>query len=189
MAITSNNMLTRNYSGKIGGQFVMRSKGGKSIIAALPKPSFLKEQYQARREEIKRSFNLAVIYASKAIKNPELKAQYEAVRRNNQSAFNVAFLDKYFAPELSDLRTESYTGQAGQQLQVQAIDNFRVTKVLFTLFAPDGSLLEEGEAQMDDNGFDWNYTTQVQNPSPTGTIVRVIAEDVPKGRSILEGII
>lgn len=189
MAITSNNVLTRNYSGKVAGQYVLRTRGAKSMIAGLPKPFEVKEEFKAKKLENQRKFNLAVIYAKKALQNPDLKADYAAARRGNQSAFNVAFLDKYFAPELSELRTEEYTGLAGQSLFVQAIDNFRVTKVVFTLFAADGSKLEEGEAVMDENGFDWIYTTQVDNPSPAGTIIRVTAEDIPKSKSILEGLI
>ncbi|WP_332733818.1 hypothetical protein [Flavihumibacter sp.] len=183
------NIITHNYGGKLDDQFVIRKIGSKSILASLPKGYEVKERFKPQFEQTKRNFKLAVIYAKKAIQNPELKEQYEAVRRGNQSAFNVAFQDKYYAPELSALRTESYTGQAGQQMLVEATDNFRVTKVVFTLFASDGTVLEEGDAVMDDNGFDWIYTTKVANPSPAGTIVRVTAEDIPKSKTILEGVI
>lgn len=189
MASSGNNILTRNYSGKVGDQYVMRTRGKKSIIAGLPKKRKLGADALSQMESIKRKFSLAVIYARKAITNPALKEEYAAVRRGNQSAFNVAFLDAYKAPELADLRTDGFTGVAGQSLVVQAIDNFRVTKVSFALSSPDGKLLEEGEAMMDENGYDWIYTTQSDIPSPSGTIIRITAEDIPKNRSLLEAVI
>ncbi|MCF1716335.1 hypothetical protein L0U88_16960 [Flavihumibacter sp. RY-1] len=87
------------------------------------------------------------------------------------------------------MRTDGYSGAAGHALTVQATDNFRVTKVSFGLYAPDGGLLEEGDAVMDENGFDWIYTTKSEIPSPAGTLIRVSAEDVPKNRTLLEVVI
>lgn len=90
--------------------------------------------------------------------NPILKEGYTAIIRDNQSAFNVAFKDFYFGPELADLRTEEYTGAAGQNLIVEATDNFQVTSVVFTLFGADGVVLESGPAAMGENDLDWIYT-------------------------------
>jgi hypothetical protein len=163
-------------------------RGDQSIIAGLPKPR--KEKSNSEKHmAVKRKFSLAVIYGKKAIANPELKAAYQAIAKKNQSAYNAAVLDALKGPELADLRTDGYTGQAGYPLAVQATDNFRVTKVSFGLYAPNGSLLEEGDAIMDENGFDWIYTTQSDIPSPTGTIIRITAEDLPKNRTQLEAVI
>ena len=188
MARSSNNVLTRNYTGTVAGQYSLRMKGDQSILAGLPKPR--KERSDTEKTKaVKRKFSLAVIYAKKAIANPELKAAYQAIAKKNQSAYNAAVLDALKGPEIDNLRTDGYSGAAGQTLTVQATDNFRVTKVSFGLFAPNGSLLEEGDAIMDDNGFDWIYTTQSEIQSPAGTIIRVIAEDVPKNRSQFEAVI
>ena len=188
MARSANNVLTRNYSGKVAGQYSLRMRGDQSIIAGLPKPR--KEKSNSEKHmAVKRKFSLAVIYGKKAIANPELKAEYQAIAKKNQSAYNAAVLDALKGPELADLRTDGYSGSAGHSLTVQATDNFRVTKVSFGLFAPDGSLLEEGDAIMDENGFDWIYTTQSEISSPTGTIIRVTAEDLPKNRTQLEAVI
>ncbi|MBL7769307.1 MAG: hypothetical protein JNK20_10045 [Flavipsychrobacter sp.] len=188
MARSANNVLTRNYSGKVAGQYSLRMRGDQSIIAGLPKAR--KEKSNSEKVmAVKRKFALAIIYGKKAIANPELKAAYQAIAKKNQTAFNAAVLDALKGPELADLRTDGYSGAAGHSLIVQATDNFRVTKVSFGLFTLDGSLLEEGDAVMDENGFDWIYTTQSEIPSPTGTIIRVTAEDLPKNRTQLEAVI
>ncbi len=188
MARSANNVLTRNYTGKVAGQYSLRMRGDQSIIAGLPK-SRKEKSNSEKLMAVKRKFSLAVIYGKKAIANPELKASYQAIAKKNQSAFNAAVLDALKGPELAELRLDGYSGVAGQTLTVQAIDNFRVTKVSFGLYAPDGSLLEEGDALMDENGFDWIYTTKSEIPSPAGTLIRVSAEDVPKNRTLLEVVI
>jgi hypothetical protein len=187
MARSTNNVLTRNYSGKVAGQYVLRTRGNKSIIAGLPAKN--ERVASPKQEIIRRKFALSVIYAKKALTNPELKAAYNAVTKGNQTSFNVALLDAFRAPEISNFRSEGFTGAAGQFLIVQAIDNFRVTRVSFGLYAPDGTLLEEGDAIMDENGYDWIYTTKSEIPSTAGTHIRISAEDIPKNRTLLEVVI
>jgi hypothetical protein len=168
----------------VGKQFVFRTRGDKSIMAA--RPTFSGASGSESQQEVRFKFKLAVIYAKKAMANPELADAYAARIRGNQSAFNVAFKDAYYGPELSKLRTEGYTGQPGQPILVQAVDNFRVTLVKVKIFAADGQLLEEGQAVEDENGYDWLYTTKLANPAVTGSRIQVTAEDLPKNSSLLE---
>ena len=184
MARTTNNVLTKNYSGKVAGQYSLRTRGNQSIIAGLPKAR--EGAISAVQFELQKSFKLAVIYARKAMTNPQLKEAYAAARRDNQSAYNVAFMDAYKGPELSDLRTDEYKGTIGDKIIVQAIDNFRVTNVKFKLLSADGTELENGDAIEDENGYDWIYTSKKNNSSLPGTIIQVTAEDIPKNKALLE---
>ena len=189
MATTNRNFLTHNYAGKVGKQYSLRTRGDKSIIASLPKKSKKPSPDDALTQEmVQERFQRAALYA-KTVKanNPALMAEYEAKRKGTQSASNVAFLDAYKGPKLKDLRTDEYEGLAGQEIRVQAIDNFRVKLVRFTLFSPDGSKLEEGEATLSIvNGYDWIYTTKVANPTVTGSKLRIIAKDIPDNMVVLE---
>lgn len=190
MSSTTNNMLTKNYRGKVGKQYVMKTRGDKSIIASLPKRRDPGVPVPPNMLQLQKKFQRASIYARMSNTNPDLMLQYADGRRGNQTAFNVAFLDAYKGPEIGDLRADAYKGQPGQPLFIEAIDNFRVTSVRFTLIAPDGSILEEGDAQMDETtGYDWIYTTKVANPSLTGTTIRVVAEDLPKNRTLFEAVL
>ncbi len=185
MAKTDNNIITRNYSGSVGRQFSLRTRGNKSILAALPKSRYglpLTPAQQLVREK----FQLATIYARKAASNPALMEAYEAGRRGNQSARNVAFKDAWFAPIVSSIQTDAYTGEADQPIVVRAIDNFRVTAVKVSLFSAEGTLLEEGSAVEDENGYDWIYRSTSVNPALTGTLIRAVAEDLPKNKGSLE---
>lgn len=189
MARTSSNLLTQTYSGKVGKQFVFRTRGNKSIIAALPKGSGLDSSPTTSQLEIRRKFQKAVIYAKKAIQNPAMLEAYTGAIRGNQTAFNVAFKDAYKGPEISNLRTDLYKGAAGDTILVEAIDNFRVSQVKFTLTAADGTLIDEGLAQEDENGYDWVFTTKVENPSPEGTRIRITAQDIPKNEAVFESVL
>jgi hypothetical protein len=61
--------------------------------------------------------------------------------------------------------------------------------VTFTLRSADGTLLEKGQAVEDENGRDWIYTSQVANPSLSGTTIQVTAEDIPKNLATLEAVL
>lgn len=187
MANTNNNALLKNFSGSFADQFSIRTRGDKTIIAQLPKKG--EKAASGIQAALKVKFKLAVLYAKKAILNAELKQQYAAAAQGNQTAFNVAFKDAYFGPELSDLRTDAYTGAPGQTIVVQAIDNFLIAAVKLSLYKPDGILIEEGELSADDNGRDWRYTTQQANDAVTGTIVRITAYDLPKNKAVLEAVL
>lgn len=185
MAITDEKIITQTYSGKVGKQFILRRRGSKSIIAKKPKKRKrgTTSDVQVLLQE---KFNAAVLYAQEARNNPELMAAYAAKRRDNQTAFNVAFLDAYKGPVVSNLRTEGYTGEAGQQILVKAVDNFRVEKVTVQITGADGNILEEGQAQKLSNAVDWMYTTTAANPALTGTLLRISAQDVPMNVTTLE---
>ncbi|ULQ52145.1 hypothetical protein [Flavihumibacter fluvii] len=188
MAKTNRNFLTFNYVGKVGKQYSLRNRGDQSIIASLPKKARRPLSAQELSQQaVKDNFQRAVLYAkSVRANNPDLMAQYEAVRKGTQSAFNVAFLDAYKGPKLRDLRTDEYEGAPGNPIKVEALDNFRVKSVKFTLFSPDGTRLEEGEGTQAESGFQWTYTAQVANPAVTGTKLRITAKDIPDNMTVLE---
>jgi hypothetical protein len=186
MPKTQRNALTKHYSGKFGRQFILRTKGDLSVMTELPKSRNLSEAALEKQKEIQKQFRAAAVYGRKAMENPELKAAYAAKVQGNQSPYNVAFRDAFVAPELADLQLDEYTGEAGQPITVEAMDDFKVTSVKFKIFGADGQLLESGDAVETDNGTDWVYTTQVANPTLRGTRILITAEDIPKNKAKLE---
>lgn len=188
MARNKTNILARGFSGGVGKQFVLRTKGERTILANRPSinPNRIATPDQ---EAVQLKFRESVIYAKTAIQDPALKLDYAAVARPGQSAFNVAFSDAYLAPELSNLDTNGYSGTIGDRITVRAIDNFFVESVKISILAAGGVLLEEGNAVLGTNGLDWTYTVTQANAALAGTTIRVAAEDLPKNRTILEKIL
>ncbi|ULQ51958.1 hypothetical protein [Flavihumibacter fluvii] len=191
MAKTNQNLLTQNYAGKAGNQFSFRMRNDHSFIAMLPKKSKKPASADPQTQQmVKEKFRRAILYAKTVFaKDPELLAQYEAVRKKSQSAFNVAFMDAYIGPVLRDLRTDEYEGVAGNEITVEALDNFRVKSVKFTIFSPDGTKLEEGEAVNTNNGYGWVYTTREANPTLAGTKLKITAKDIPDNMTVLEKVL
>lgn len=186
MPKTRKNALTKHYGGKFGDQFVLRQRGSVSVMSEVPSGRKLDSNGKKQQQKIQKKFRSAAIYARKAMEIPELKDAYAAKVKGNQSPYNLAFRDAYQAPELSELQLEEYTGEAGQPITVEAMDDFKVTSVKFKIFGADGQLLEAGDAVETDNGTDWVYTTQVANPTLRGTRILITAEDIPKNKAKLE---
>jgi hypothetical protein len=186
MARNKNNIILNGFSGKIGNQLVVRTRGDKTFLAAMPRPRAGGADPPSHQLELQERFIRASKYAKAALAKAELREAYTAARKGNQTAFNVAWKDAFEGPHLSDFRSNEYHGKPGQQLSVQALDNFRVVKVVFNLFTEDGNLIESGEARVADNSFQWIYTTLVENGSIKGTRVQVLAEDLPGNQSALE---
>lgn len=140
-----------------------------------------KSAQQAHRQR----FANAVVYAKNSLTDPHVLEAYAAIIQGNQRVYIAALKDYMHAPKLFNLQTDSYTGLAAQPIRVQAIDNFRVVRVEFKLFANDGTLLESGQAIRSKNGIDWIYTTKVSNPQPEGSTVLVTAMDLPMNNTEL----
>ena len=188
MARNKNNILVRGFSGAVGKQLVLRTSGDRTILANRPGKNPGRVATPAQ-EAVKLKFREAVIYAKAALQNASLKLDYQDVAKPGQSAFNMAFTDAYKAPELSNLNTDGYTGNPGDSITVRAIDNFFVDLVRISILAANGAVLEEGAAEPNANGLDFSYTVTQSNASLAGTTVRVIAEDLPRNRTVLEKVL
>ncbi|ULQ55441.1 hypothetical protein KJS94_12390 [Flavihumibacter rivuli] len=185
MARNRSNILVRGFSGAVGRQLVLRTRGDQTYLAN--RPSINRNRVPTNdQQEVRLKFKDAVTYAKAAIQDPALKLDYAAVARPGQSAFNVAFSDAYLPPELNNLRTDAYSGDPGDKITVRATDNFFVDKVTVAIIALNGTVIEEGEATPDANGLDFTYTATQSNAVLQGSKVRVTAEDLPRNRTVLE---
>jgi hypothetical protein len=99
--------------------------------------------------------------------------------RPRQNLFSRALEDFMSAPVVNSISTNAYTGVAGSTIAVRAVDDFRVTGVQVEIFAASGTLLEKGNAVLQNNGLDWTYTATQANAALTGSKINAIATDVP----------
>ena len=136
-----------------------------------------------------RRFRKAAQYAKKATQDKATKALYAARTKPGQSPYNVALADSMNAPEIDVVDFGLYKGAKGSQLLLQVSDDHMVSEVVVSLFDAQGGLLEEGTAEMHENGIDWVYTTQKQNASISGSKLRISASDLPGNRAEREEVI
>ncbi|WP_298715566.1 hypothetical protein [Chitinophaga sp.] len=176
MAKATDNLLLHGVSGTLGGQFVIRQHMGKSIICKRPR-KFTGGPTEGLGN-VREKFQMSSVYARSMKNDPDVYAAYKASARNGQSAYNVAMADCFNAPEIREIDTDAYTGKAGDKIRIRAVDDFLVKDVHLTMFSPDGSLLEEGAATANGNGFDWYFSAKKVNAALSGTRIRIQVFDL-----------
>ncbi|MVT40037.1 hypothetical protein GO495_05545 [Chitinophaga oryziterrae] len=184
MARADNNLFMSNLSGTIGNQMTIRHRGGSTIVSKKQKKS--KKRSTEAQLEVQEKFSGAILYANKVMLDPDLKALYKAVALPGQNAHNMAVRDARNPPEIKSVITDNYTGNAGDQIVVRAIDVFRVFQVVVAIYTAAGALLEQGNAVMGRNSIDWTYTATKKNTALKGGKIVAMAEDLPGNQTYSE---
>ena len=172
-----NNDLVWGSSGSIGDMLVFKQQAGKTIIAKRPR----KRETPPSEDQVKvnERFSEAVQYARGVINDDVRKAVYQLKARPGVSAYNIALSDYCKAPEIKRANLSGYTGKAGEQILIRAIDDFMVKTVRVEILDSNLEPIEEGEAVLSENNLDWIYTSQTLNPNPESSTIRVSASDLP----------
>ena len=177
MAIVEKNIIIEGLSGKLGKMLVFRQRGGKTIVAATPRKT---DKAPSEAQEIRREkFRQAVAYAQSVLENPSLKTLYAAKLHTHQSVYHAALSDYLHAPQILEINTQAYSGNKGDQVYINAIDEGRVTAVTVAFYRPDGSLAAEGAAAPGEQETAWIYTARenVEGWEKLRLVVR--ATDIP----------
>ena len=186
MAQSTDNVVTYGLRGMIGKLLVFKRRGDKMIVSN--RPVFKTTRvYTPEQLQIQQRFKEASIYASAAIKDEVLKLGYTALATGNQSGFNRAFIDYQTPPTfIGNPDVSAYTGSVGDKILVKVTDDFKVDEVKVELKSATNVIIESGQAVMQPNGIDWEYTVQVLNNDITGTKITFSAYDVPRNETIQE---
>jgi hypothetical protein len=186
MASSNNSVITGKFRGTLGKELVFREWEGKTVVAKAPKRR--QGGGTPGQEETKENFLLASRYAKAVLKGQDqgIKDAYTAALRPRQNLYSRAMEDFLSPPVVKIVDTSNYTGVTGSQIQIRAVDDFRVTGLQVEIHSANGTLLEKGNAVQLTNGLDWTYTaTQANNPL-TGSKIKATATDVPGNKGILE---
>jgi hypothetical protein len=181
MARLNRNNASKGISGQVD-QFEYRDKNGKTVIAKLRRKS--RKPATPKQEQVRQKFRDASLYARICVQDPQLKEFYQSKAEPGQTPYNMAFADYYDAPEIKDINSKGYTGIAGNKLVLLVTDHFRVASVKVKIEKSDGSLVEEGEAVMKENGLHWEYTSTSANAAIAGSVITVTAFDLPGNSSV-----
>lgn len=184
MAKADNNLILTHLSGSIGNQLTIRQRGGSTIVSKKQKKS--KKRATPKQLVSQNHFKEATRKAKWLLEDPDMFAFYDSVKGPGQTAYNMAFKDAYNPPEITEIRTDQYLGNAGDKIMVRAIDVFRVYRVTVAIYSAKDALLEQGDAIIARNGKDWTYTTTKENKVLKGVKVQVMAEDVPENKTYSE---
>ena len=177
MAESNDNPLTKGLSGSIGKELTYRQRGGKTIVSKYRRKTTVLPT--EKLVHIRAGFASAIAYAKKVVNDPALKAMYDTVTKDGQTAFNVATSDALKAPEVTGILTDGYRGNPGDQIIIDAMDDFKVAAVAVFIQTAKGDLLEHGIAGLEPETTKWLYKATVTNPSPAGSVITAMAKDLP----------
>lgn len=188
MAQVKNNDLTEGISGGIGNKLVFRQVGNRTIISKKARVSTVRTEKQ---EAHRLKFQQAARYAKAKMADVIAKADYELIakQKENTTAFAVAVGDYLKLPTIDSIRYADYKGNIGDVISIQVNDNVKVIKVIVTLSAPDGSVIETGNATLLKGDVDWTYKATSVNPVVAGTKIKAVASDRPGREAVLEQVI
>lgn len=186
MAHSNNSLVTGKFSGTLNKELVFREWEGKTVVAKAPRGR--KGKSTPAQAETQDKFLLASRYARAVVKdqNQAMAEAYAEVLRPRQNVYSRALEDCMSPPVVKSIKTRSYKGKAGDRITGHAIDDFRVVSVRVEIYAANGTLLEEGDAELSTNGIEWAYTATQANNLLAGTKVVAIATDVPGNEGTLE---
>jgi len=173
MAKVRNNVIVRGLSGSFGDQLVMKiDKAGRTIVSN--KPGFDENRvFTPSQKAQQEKFREASVYARDAKDLPVYATKAEGTPMN---PYNVALADWFHAPEIKEIDLSDWTGQSGQVIRIQALDDVQVKQVGVVITDENDAVLEQGAATKAEGGW-WTYQTHaaaIGNPK-----VLVAAEDLP----------
>lgn len=184
MAIVGNNPLLKAVSGMLGDTHYYRMWRGRLVMCKRPKA---RKGLSRKQKVVVNRFKLASKYASKQMKDEDIKAAYQA--RTNfrfHSAYLVALNDYLNPPKVEKIRLGDYHGAIGDTITVEAHDDFEVVSVSIVIRNEDGSILEEGPAVRSHNPSLWKYKATVVNSALTRTKILAMAFDRPGNQGVAE---
>lgn len=176
MAQSVDNIVTKGFFGSLDKTLTFRQRSGVTIISKKRRASSIAPSDAMLA--VRAKFLTAVAYAKKAMKNAATKALYTSAVTGLQSGFNVATADAYTSPEVKSITIDKYHGVVGDQITVDATDDFKVNSVSVVIHDGAGNLIEQGNAVFQEDTL-WLYTTTVANAAIAGTKITAVASDLP----------
>ena len=181
MAKMKDNNATHGIRGKVN-QLVYSQRNGETVVS---KPPIRTAPYSEAQQNIVSTFKQAVLYARSILQDAAIRLAYKKKTKRGQSAFNLAIADYFKAPVIVSVDLGQLANQIGSKIRAMVTDNFRVETVKVKIQKSNGALIEEGDAVLQADGLNWQYTTTTADANSAGNKVSIIATDLP-GNSIAE---
>lgn len=170
-----------NLGGLLAESVSVRQRRGKLIITNQAKAKPKKVKATPKLIAQRGRFKEASQYAQRQYQDEASKALYrKGIKGKHESVYTAAMRDFITAPRVDTINPDDYRGAIGDLLEIDAVDDFMVTKVKVVISDSAGAVIEQGEARehpMRPNR--WQYTAVVANPARTGTRITATAFDRP----------
>ena len=182
MARTGNNCVTHTASGKLS-DFVLTKDGTmrKKPDMSNRIPSPLQMAHHER-------FSNAILYAYRAIRDPELNAFYAkaAERKFGLGAWHLAIRDYMNPPRIVSADFRKFKGMKKDEIIVEAYDLFHLAEVVVSFTTPDGYTSGDLEVEHEE-WTNWRFRLISDINLTPEMIVIIKATDLP-GNTVTETI-
>jgi hypothetical protein len=159
------------------GNVVFRRWGKKTVVSLAP--STKNRNWSKAQKANRLRFRDAMVYARKALNDPEMLKYYRKKTKGMQTAWNVAVADYMKKPRIKEIDVHNYKGKKGNTIRIVAQDNYRVAGVIVSIVDARGVEVEGGMAvEMPNNGY-WIYKAMEPNPYSQGGRIVVRVTDSP----------
>jgi hypothetical protein len=185
MAKVRLNPILEQVRGQVG-DLVFRRYGDGVILSQ--KPDMSDREFTPAQLQAQERFRQAALYGKMVMAVPDAKALYlEKAEAEGQPVFSLTVADFFNAPTVEEIDLSAYGGAVGDEIVVQAADDFDVEAVDVSIMDDQGGIIESGSAAENppESGY-WVYTaTTAVDP---GTAVRIVvtAQDRPGGTGTSE---
>jgi hypothetical protein len=140
MARVHNNIFVRGLSGKLAGQFVLRTlRDGRTVVCKIP--DFSNRKLSKEQKNHHTRFKEASAYAKDASRTNPIYA--ELAEGTMKNAYNVALGDWFHPPVIHAV--ERRVQRRSKVIRVQATDDVMVAGVQVMILGEDGKVVEKGE--------------------------------------------
>jgi len=172
------NPILKDVRGRLANLIARRGKDGSTILSILPR--FRKNRkFSPAQLTHQERFADAAAYGKRVMSDPSLREIYEPVARKKRiSVYNAGIRDYFHKPEIRNIDPSGYTGNAGEEIVIRAVDDVDVVRV-HVIIKRNGEVLEEGDAVREKyNRTLWHYKAQ-KDLDTEGCLLEVRAEDRP----------
>lgn len=164
-----------NTTGIVGDLLEFRVRHGKTILGKRRQTPATVSPGQL---EIRRKFKKAANFARASMSIPERRAFFEAKASPGVTPYNLALGNYFTKPEIVEIINNSYTGDAGGQIDILAEDFVTVHSMTVSIYTAQNTLVETGAAVKTAEGF-WYYIATGVSPLLDGSRVIVTAKNIP----------
>jgi hypothetical protein len=175
MATLDPNTVIGLVHGKIGDLVFVQTRDGKIIVRHRP---VREAEFTARELGNQSLFARAGEHVHKLRQEPERYAVYQqAAKLRGKRACDLANADFRHPPVIQDIDVSAYSGNPGEVLRIQAVDDFGVVAVEVILADLTGTVIEQGAAVLDEASGLWLYPARIAVGSGQTIVAHVNAAD------------
>ena len=131
------------FSGAMGEMvFADNEEAGRTVV-------YMKKHYPPSEAQLAQQARLAeaAYHASEMLSDPATSAFYAQIAKERKStAQAVAIADTLNLPSFESIDLSKYTGQVGDTIEIQAVDDIGLADLEVILSTRDGSPIERGKA-------------------------------------------